>query len=58
MFVIRRVGDDKFVAPPGREKSYTPDLTQARIFPTREAAEAERCVENEYILPLAACLQG
>lgn len=42
--------DGAFCAPPGQKRSYTRDLTKARQFPTREAADRERC-ENESIVP-------
>lgn len=37
-----------YVTPAGSEKSYTRDLAKARRFPTREAAQAEAC-ENEEV---------
>jgi hypothetical protein len=49
MYVIRR-DDGAFVAPPGQRSSYTRDLTRARTFQTREAAERERCPENERVV--------
>jgi hypothetical protein len=49
MFVIMR-SDGKYVAPPGREKSYTDRLQEAWGFTTREAAEAHRCIDNESIV--------
>ena len=36
-----------FVSPPGSVKSYQRDPVTARRFDTAEAAEAERCIENE-----------
>lgn len=39
-----------YVAPPGSEKSYTHDAAKARKFDSREAAEEDRCVENEVIV--------
>jgi hypothetical protein len=50
-FVIQR-DDGKFVTPPGQHKSYTTDLTKARVFPSREAAEADRCPENEQVVAI------
>lgn len=41
--------DGKYVAMPGSKNSYTAKLERARLFPTREAAERERCVNNEYV---------
>ena len=55
-YVIVRV-DGQYVTPPGEEKSYTTRLEDARVFATREAAERERCVENESVVPLAAVLR-
>lgn len=48
MYVIVRNEDGKFVAPPGQDKSYTSDLTKARIFRTKEGALAE-CCGNEHV---------
>lgn len=44
--------DGKYVARPGSEHSYTSRLEDAKLFPTRAAAEAERCVENERVARL------
>jgi hypothetical protein len=52
MFVLVRT-DGKYVAPPGNEKSYVTRLEDARVFPTRESAEKERCVESERIAAVA-----
>ena len=49
MYVIRRVGDGKFVAPSGRPSSYVSGLQDARTFRTKEAAERECCNENESV---------
>lgn len=49
-YVIRRTDQGGgYVAPPGQDKSYVRDLRRARTFDSREAAEAERCPENEVI---------
>lgn len=49
-YVIRRIDQGGgYVAPPGSPKSYTRSKAAARRYPTREAAEADRCVENEVI---------
>lgn len=45
-----------YVAPSGSPKAYTSSKARARHFPTREAAEAERCVDNEVIVPSGAGL--
>lgn len=50
-FVIVRE-DGKYVAPPGRQHSYTSKLQHARVFASREAAERDRCPENERIVSL------
>lgn len=47
-----------FVTPAGSKKSYTRDLTGARIFDSREAAEGHRCVDNERIVAVADLLGG
>jgi hypothetical protein len=58
MFVLQKTdGKGGYVTPPGSEKSYTHDIANARIFSTREKAEAERCVENEIVVPLSNLLQ-
>jgi len=54
MYLLKRVEDGRFVAKSGREASYTRDIEHVRIYPTREAAEADRCVENEIIVPMEA----
>lgn len=51
-YVIIRIPDGYFVAYPGSASAYTRDILKARVFSTREAAEAERCPENESIRPL------
>jgi len=56
-FVLVRNEDGKFVCPPGAENSYTSDLTKARIFSTREAAEQDKC-GNERVHPVTDFLQG
>ena len=50
-YVIKRTDQGGgYVAVPGSKKSYTRDILKARKFPSREAAEADRCVENEIVL--------
>lgn len=46
-----RNGVKVYVTHPGAKNSYSPRLSDARIFPTREAAEADRC-GDEWIEPL------
>ena len=49
-YVIKRTDQGGgYVAPPGSEHSYTNALQRARTYPTRAAAEAERC-SNEIVL--------
>ena len=57
MYVLVRTDQGGgYVAPPGSDKSYTQDLTRARIFKTKEEAEQDRCVGNEVIMEVAQCL--
>jgi hypothetical protein len=51
MYVLQRT-DGAYVTHPGSAHSYTRYLQEARTFPTREAAERERCPENERVLIL------
>jgi hypothetical protein len=55
MYVLMRT-DGAFVAREGSQSSYTKDLRKARRFPTKEAAERDRCVENERILTMDQAL--
>ncbi len=51
MFVIKRTDQGGgYVAPAGSKHSYVRNLQHARAWPTREAAEAERCPGNEVIV--------
>lgn len=43
IYVLRRRPDGAYVARFGEQHSYTKTLDRARIYPNREAAEAERC---------------
>lgn len=56
MYVIQRT-DGKYVNRPGSRTGYTSKLEQARKFPTREAAEADRCPGNETVVDVAELLQ-
>jgi len=56
MYVIARNEDGAFVAPPGREKSYTKKLQEARVFRTREAAQRDAC-GNETVHALMEVMQ-
>lgn len=53
-FVLKRTSDSKYVAQPGSESSYTTKLERARVYPTREAADGDRCVENERVVDVSA----
>lgn len=57
MFVIQR-DDGAFVTPAGSEKSYTREITKARTWNDRDAADRERCVGNERVVPIEDLLQG
>lgn len=57
MFVLTRNEDGKYVSKPGSEKSYTPKLERARMFPTRRDAEQHAC-GNETIRDVADLLHG
>lgn len=50
-YVIERTDQGGgYVAPAGSRGSYVRELQRARTFPTREAAERERCPENERVV--------
>lgn len=53
MFVIKRLPDGAYAAPPGEQHSYTKQLQRARTFGTREAAERELCPENEVVVEVS-----
>lgn len=49
-YIIRRTDQGGgYVAPAGSRGSYVQSPLDARQYPTEEAAEAERCPENEVI---------
>jgi len=52
-YVLKRREDGKYVAPPGRDKSYTTDLANARLYASQEEAEADAC-GNEFVSPVKA----
>lgn len=58
MYLLKRVSDGRFVAKSGMESSYTIAINNVKIFPTREAAERNRCGENEIIVPLEDLMKG
>jgi len=43
LYVIWNLDQRKFVAPAGEHKSFTSDIRKARIFKTKEEAEANAC---------------
>jgi hypothetical protein len=53
-WVIRNTETGRYVARSGSEHSYTKDPRRIRIFPSKAAAEAELCVENEIAIPCPA----
>ena len=57
MYVLVR-NDGKYVARPGSARSYTGRLEEARTFSTSDKANADRCVENERVVPLDSLLQS
>jgi hypothetical protein len=58
MYVIRRRDQGGgFVAPPGSKRAHTFQRLRAQIYRTREAAEADRCVDNEVVEPLFLCFE-
>jgi hypothetical protein len=52
-YVLKRIDQGGgYVARPGGEHSYTKKLEEALVFPTREAAQGNSCVENEVVIDL------
>lgn len=56
-YVLQRIPDGAFVARPGSRSSYVRALQLARVFQTPEAAERERCPENERLIAVADLLR-
>ena len=56
MYVIKRIEDGAYVAPPGSPASYTFVLSRAATFRTVEAAQRE-CCENEHPVAVADLMQ-
>lgn len=53
VYILKRTdGRGGYVAPPGSARSYVRDDFRARKYATREAAEADRCQENEIVIEL------
>lgn len=57
MLYVLMKPDGMFVAPPGERGSYTWDLRKARTFTSPEAAERERCPENERVVSVDSLLR-
>ena len=55
IYVLVR-SDGKYVASSGREQSYTSKLEEAQTFPTYDAADRNRCVENERVASVESLL--
>ena len=51
-YVIRNTDTDKYVARSGLRHSYTARYDELRVYGSREAAEANRCLDNEVIEPI------
>ena len=56
MYVLQRHEDGRYVANPGTASSYTRALERARKFPSRAAAEADKC-GNETAIDVNALLR-
>ena len=57
MYALKRNSDGRYVARSGSVYSYTKKLEDAATFPTREAAEQNRCIESEHIVDVRAILE-
>jgi hypothetical protein len=59
MYVLKRTDQGGgFVSKPGMKCSYTLNLLKARIFVTKEEAEANACPENEIALSVDSLLRN
>lgn len=56
-YVIKNTDTNKYVTPPGSNKSYTRFLQFARIFGSYERAKSE-CCGNEIVIPIDHELQN
>lgn len=59
MYVIKNTDTNQFVAIVlgwHHQHSYTRDVEKIRVYKTREAAEADRCPDNEIVVVLEAVL--
>lgn len=53
MYVIKRTTESGgYVAKPGSYRSYTHDIAKAKLYSTKEKAQADTCSDNEIIIPL------
>ena len=60
-YVLKRTSDSRYVADMRKSRtgsSYTPDIRQAKFYPSREAAFADRCPENEHVADVQDELEG
>jgi hypothetical protein len=51
-YVIRGTDTGKYVARSGLKRSYTARYDELRIYRSRNAAEADRCPDNEVVEPV------
>lgn len=56
-YVLMRWPDGKFVAASGHAHSYVRELQYARVWSSKEAADHERCPENEIAVPVDAVMR-
>ena len=52
-YVLKDTRHGNYVARPGSRSSFTPKLQDARVYPTKESAERDRCPESE----VAVCVE-
>lgn len=60
-YVLKRTSDSRYVADMSKSKtggSYTPDIRQARFYPSAESARADSCPGNEYVANVQDELEG
>lgn len=59
MHVIKRTDQGGgYLCPAGSAKAYTHNIRKARIFHSREEADADRCKGNEIVLSVDSQLGG
>ena len=56
MYVIKK--GNLYVAISGHKNSYTSKLKYAAIYRTEQAAQANRCVENESVVRISAYMNS